>query len=135
MNNAKGFTLVELVTVMVLVGILAIVAVAKFGELADKARDAVLDISYSEINTALHASVGNKGKFPTPSEFKTEVLDKVNFESGVSIMPGTVDDQNKKFTFTITGGGSAGVGRKMDCVYNFESPTSAYLSAGAKTNL
>ncbi len=42
MNNQKGFTLIELVMVIVILGLLSAVAVPKFVDLSDKAEDAAI---------------------------------------------------------------------------------------------
>jgi prepilin-type N-terminal cleavage/methylation domain-containing protein len=48
--NAKGFTLVEIIAVMVILGVLAAVAVPRYVELEDSARDKCLQTLISEIN-------------------------------------------------------------------------------------
>lgn len=42
-NNSRGFTLIELVTVIVILGILAIFALPRFGNVTDQAHDASIE--------------------------------------------------------------------------------------------
>jgi len=42
-QNSKGFTLIELVTVIVILGILAVFALPRFGNVTDQAHDASIE--------------------------------------------------------------------------------------------
>jgi prepilin-type N-terminal cleavage/methylation domain-containing protein len=48
--NAKGFTLVEIIAVMVILGVLAAVAVPRYVDLEDNARNKCIQTLISEIN-------------------------------------------------------------------------------------
>lgn len=52
-NNKKGFTLVELVVVIAILGILAAVAVPKFVQSKDKAENAARDATVRTLNGAV----------------------------------------------------------------------------------
>lgn len=52
LKNKGGFTLIELIMVIVLLGILAAIAVPKYADLQDQARDAVLDASVGALKSA-----------------------------------------------------------------------------------
>lgn len=50
-NNQQGFTLIEIIAVLVLLGILAAVAVPKYMDLTDDAKNKALDAGIAEMNS------------------------------------------------------------------------------------
>ncbi|WP_428467924.1 type II secretion system protein [Photobacterium minamisatsumaniensis] len=52
MQNNKGFTLIELVIVIVILGVLAVTAASKFSGIQNDAREATLDAAISAIQAA-----------------------------------------------------------------------------------
>lgn len=130
--NQKGLTLVELITVIALVGILASVAVVKLGGLTTQARDRMIDVAYSIVRVALYQSVANTTKFPLPEDFKNIVINDIKLEKGITFR---TDDPPTltRWAFDIRVGES-GVGRKATCTYIYTSETRADLSLGDKTD-
>jgi prepilin-type N-terminal cleavage/methylation domain-containing protein len=64
--NKKGFTLVELMIVVAIIGILAAVAVPKFADLINKSKEGATKGGLSAVRGALHVYYGNnEGVFPT----------------------------------------------------------------------
>lgn len=51
LNNQKGFTLIEIIAVLVLLGILAAVAVPKYMDLTDDAKKKAIDAGIAEMNS------------------------------------------------------------------------------------
>jgi prepilin-type N-terminal cleavage/methylation domain-containing protein len=50
-NNQKGFTLIEIIAVLILLGILAAVAVPKYMDLTDNAKQKAVDAGIAELNS------------------------------------------------------------------------------------
>lgn len=124
MNNQKGFTLIELVVVIVILGILSAFALPKFVDLQTDARKSTLDGLAGSIRSAssmVHAkalatnasgsvnigdgSVELSGKYPAANGAGIEaaIQDLSGFEtnsSGVFWPTGVTDSSNCKVTYT-----------------------------------
>lgn len=64
-RNKKGFTLIELVVVIAILGILAAVAIPRFVSATDKARQSTHDANMRTIESAANMYVAEKGA-PSP---------------------------------------------------------------------
>ena len=66
MNNKKGFTLIELMIVVAIIGILAAIAVPKFADLINKSKEGATKGSLSSVRSAIQVYYGdNEGVYPT----------------------------------------------------------------------
>lgn len=64
--NRKGFTLIELMIVVAIIGILAAVAIPKFAELLERSRDGATKGNLNSIRSAISIYYAqNEGKWPT----------------------------------------------------------------------
>ncbi len=68
-----GFTLAEVLLVVVILGILAAVVIPQFGDMISDVRDRVLDINKSQINRAVAAYYTDHGAFPDASRFHKQL--------------------------------------------------------------
>lgn len=59
LRNQQGFTLIEIIAVLVLLGILAAVAVPKYLDLTDSAKGKAIDAGIAELNSRESVTWGN----------------------------------------------------------------------------
>jgi prepilin-type N-terminal cleavage/methylation domain-containing protein len=65
-TNKKGFTLIELMIVVAIIGILAAIAIPKFADLISKSKEGATKGGLSTVRSALQVYYGdNEGWFPT----------------------------------------------------------------------
>jgi len=69
MKGNKGFTLVELAIVIVVIGILAAIAVPRFLTMQESAGKAALDANFDALRTTVVAIKSRTGQYPDRNEF------------------------------------------------------------------
>ena len=90
-NNKKGFTLIELMIVVAIIGILAAIAIPKFADLISKAKEGSTKGALSSVRSAIQVYYGdNEGWFPAGSDLATLTTNaKYIAEIPMAKMPGT----------------------------------------------
>ena len=82
LKNRKGYTLIELIAVLVMLSILAAVAVPRFIDLAESAKRRALDFAVSELDGREYLAWA-KVKLSSPGwQNDDEVRDQVNYNLG-----------------------------------------------------
>ena len=82
LRNEKGFTLIELVLIIVILGILGAVATVQFASLVSDANNAALDGAPGLYSAQLAVSISNLSRVPTCAEFDTDVHQNVTVSGG-----------------------------------------------------
>lgn len=104
-RSDRGFTLVELLVVIVILGVLAAVIVFRVGGITDTGKTNSCAIEEREVNTALQAYRAQNGAFPTSTQglavLVPAFLEKVPAAATAS-GPGTYDATTGAYKATST---------------------------------
>jgi MSHA pilin protein MshA len=82
LRNEKGFTLIELVLIIVILGILGAIATVQFGSLVSDANEAALDGAAGPYSTQLALTVNSLKRLPDCTEYEVQVFDRVSVSGG-----------------------------------------------------
>lgn len=144
LKNEKGFTLIELVLIIVILGILAAVATVQFGNILTDAKDAALDGAFGQFNVQTAIAINKNKALPTSAAagtFETDVWTNVVI-AGSGVMKGAYTGGAAAGTFGICAGstttcdgtatGCSAAGNRVELV-TYTQATGA-LTVGAKAD-
>lgn len=106
MKNKKGFTLIELIVVIAILGILAAVAIPSYSGFQEKAKVSTNDANLKTIASAIQVYNAEKGAYPkTAGEMTTCVTTYLNGEvPGVQATTTPAHADTDVFVMTISNG-------------------------------
>lgn len=119
LRNQKGFTLIELVIVIVIIGILAAVAVPVYNNLFSEAETAAVEATDSSIQSALSIAIAEQDGSPTVTELTNFIRGTdVSANSGVleTTINGTTYTANTYETNDCSGTANNANTKTVKCV-------------------
>jgi len=73
MDQRRGFSLIELVVVLVIIGLLAAVAVSRLGRMVDSTNDAALQRDLQTLRKAIETYSAEHGAYPTAANVTAQL--------------------------------------------------------------
>ena len=86
-NKQQGFTIVELLIVIVIIGILAAISIVAYNGVQDKARVAIVHSDLSNAKKALMANNAEKGNYPSSLTELTAAGIKISSRKNYEVRP------------------------------------------------
>jgi prepilin-type N-terminal cleavage/methylation domain-containing protein len=144
LKGDRGFTLIEIVLTIVILGIVAAAAQIILGSIFSDTKDATLRSAFGSANTQLTLAVNKLKGLPTAPNgnppggtFRREVYNNLTFSSS-GLSKASISCNGTDCTFVLrTNNCQAGKDRRITVTYNgptnLTSPGRLYISAGPVT--
>ena len=107
MNRNQGFTLVEILIVVVILGILAAIVIPQFTEASDDARESAIRSDLQTVRSQLELyKVQHTGSYPAAATFATDMTTKIG-SYGPYLQTFPTNPFNDKMDVTVEAGNTA----------------------------
>ena len=90
MKMRKGFTLIEVLLVVLILAVLASIVIPRIAESAGDAKDAKCDVNIANLRSALERyAIANSGEYPaSDADFQSDIVNSsVYFPHGAPVCP------------------------------------------------
>ncbi|WP_075982458.1 type II secretion system protein [Bacillus massilinigeriensis] len=139
LKNQKGFTLVELLAVIVILGIIAAIAIPSIGGIIQKSKEDAVKADAIQIINAAKTYVASEGIPESSGTIDPENIEMLVEKGSVTVtgITATFDSDTNRTVITITGEGKAGKetinfkGATLDDIKNDKGKGSRDIPASA----
>jgi prepilin-type N-terminal cleavage/methylation domain-containing protein len=118
-RDQAGFTIVELLIVIVVIGILAALVVTTYGGIQSKARDSKRQTDIQTIQTQIEAFYANKNYYPSLAEINSATWRSTNMKS---LDAGALTDPSAAAGTVLSGNAASATAKN---VYGYEAKNDA----------
>ena len=119
LGNQKGFTLIELISVMIILGVMGSVAIRKYDNLTNTANERVLAVTVKELNAResliwANMKISNEGYTNDTDAYtalNTDIGSRLKWNPGPTIDGGTLHCESQSIVLNRTSSATSAAGK------------------------